>query len=108
MAHSLWLCLRQRERSGRPMGVLFCDLDGLKAANDRLGHHAGDDLLRIVAERLGQTGRASDLASRYGGDEFVVMCPELHADEDLAGLAARLAEHVARPVVLEGSASSPG
>jgi diguanylate cyclase (GGDEF)-like protein len=107
MEHSLWLGLRQRERSGRPLGVLFCDLDGLKAVNDRLGHFAGDHLLQIVAERLGQTGRASDLACRYGGDEFVVMCPDLHADEDLAGIAARLAEHVAQPVILDGQRLEP-
>ncbi len=87
MEHSLWLGLRGRERSGRPLGVLFCDLDGLKQVNDRDGHAAGDHLLRVVAERLGQTGRASDLVCRFGGDEFVVMCPDLQAEDDLDVIA---------------------
>jgi diguanylate cyclase (GGDEF)-like protein len=102
MEHSLWLALRGRERSGRPLGILFCDLDGLKQVNDRDGHAAGDHLLRVVGERLSETGRGSDLVCRFGGDEFVVMCPDLQTEEDLAIIAQRLDERVAGPVVLEG------
>ncbi|MEP7158439.1 MAG: GGDEF domain-containing protein [Chloroflexota bacterium] len=68
-------------RSGRPFALLMLDLDGLKAANDRFGHASGDQLLRSVADALSGDIRATDLAARYGGDEFVVFLPET----DLAG-----------------------
>jgi diguanylate cyclase (GGDEF)-like protein len=107
LEHSLWLALRGRERSGRPLGLLFGDLDGLKAINDRLGHHAGDALLRIVAERLSQSGRSADVVSRFGGDEFVVMCPDLAGTTDLEAIAERLGEATTEPVELEGEHLTP-
>jgi diguanylate cyclase (GGDEF)-like protein len=107
LEHSLWLALRGRERSGRPLGLLFCDLDGLKAINDELGHHAGDELLRIVAKRLGDSGRNADLACRFGGDEFVIMCPDLAGATDLEAIAQRLGEAIAEPVELEAQQVTP-
>jgi diguanylate cyclase (GGDEF)-like protein len=107
LEHSLWLALRGRERSGRPLGVMFCDLDGLKLINDRLGHHAGDQLLRVVAERLGQVGRSADVVCRFGGDEFVVMCPDLADTADLELIGQRLGQAVAEPVELEGEPIEP-
>ena len=68
-------------RSGRPFALLMIDLDGLKAANDRFGHASGDQLLRAVAETLSGDIRVTDIAARYGGDEFVLLLPET----DLAG-----------------------
>ena len=76
-------------RTGRPFAVAMLDLDGLKAANDRFGHAAGDSLLRAVSEVLVGNIRATDVAARYGGDEFVLLLPET----DLAG-AVRVAEKV--------------
>ncbi|MEP7360784.1 MAG: GGDEF domain-containing protein [Chloroflexota bacterium] len=63
-------------RSGRPFALLMFDLDGLKAANDRFGHASGDSLLRAVADTLRGDIRITDVAARYGGDEFVLLLPE--------------------------------
>jgi diguanylate cyclase (GGDEF)-like protein len=68
-------------RHGRPLTLLVLDLDGLKQINDRLGHAAGDLLLRGFAARLQRAIRGSDLAVRLGGDEFMVLLPECRAEE---------------------------
>jgi diguanylate cyclase (GGDEF)-like protein len=68
-------------RHGRPLTLLVLDVDGLKQINDRLGHAAGDLLLRSFAERLQRAIRGSDLAVRLGGDEFMVLLPECRAEE---------------------------
>lgn len=99
---SLALALRQRRRSGRTLGLLFCDMDGFKQVNDRLGHHAGDALLCAVADRLMGAARGSDLVARFAGDEFVVMCPELNGADDLGVVVRRVSDTVAQPVELAG------
>jgi diguanylate cyclase (GGDEF)-like protein len=68
-------------RHNRPLTLLLIDLDDLKAINDRLGHGAGDLLLKGFAERLQKAIRGSDLAVRLGGDEFMVLLPECRVDE---------------------------
>ncbi|MET0975479.1 MAG: diguanylate cyclase [Leifsonia sp.] len=76
--------LASAHRKGHPTAVIFLDLDGFKPVNDRMGHAAGDAVLRDVADRLRSTIRADDVAGRFGGDEFVVIC----ADADLASASA--------------------
>ena len=68
-------------RYGRPLTLLMVDLDGLKQVNDKLGHAAGDLLLKAFSDRLQRAIRGSDLAVRLGGDEFMVMLPECRAEE---------------------------
>ena len=84
--------------------VLFCDLDGFKAVNDELGHAAGDELLRRVADRLRTTLRPGDLCARLGGDEFVVLLrvPDGRGLDVATTVAERVVDRVGRPVVLDG------
>ncbi len=87
-------------REGAMLAVLFIDLDGFKAVNDRFGHDTGDEVLRAVATRLTEHVRPQDAVARFGGDEFVVICEELG---DAAGadlIAARLASALAEPVLV--------
>jgi diguanylate cyclase (GGDEF)-like protein len=100
LEESIALALHQSARTGRPLGLLFCDLDGFKQVNDEHGHHAGDELLRIVAERLSEAARASDLVGRFAGDEFVVLCPDLAGAETIDVVAGRLGDAVAQPATV--------
>ena len=78
-----------RRRHGRA-AVLFVNLDHFKTVNDSLGHHAGDQLLRNVAERLRQGVRDADVVARLGGDEFVVVLTDVQSQDDVAMVADKL------------------
>jgi diguanylate cyclase (GGDEF)-like protein len=69
--------LAHAARQRKEVALLLLDLDGFKSINDRLGHARGDKLLQAVAQRLQLNVRGADTACRYGGDEFVIMLPEV-------------------------------
>lgn len=75
---------------GTGVGLMLLDLDGFKNVNDRLGHRAGDDLLRIVSQRLAGCLRERDLLVRLGGDEFVIVVTGVGRRDDLSALADRV------------------
>jgi diguanylate cyclase (GGDEF)-like protein/PAS domain S-box-containing protein len=86
--------------------VMFVDLDRFKELNDRYGHAAGDELLRIFGQRLRETVRGNDLVGRVGGDEFLVMCPEVGGPAGAMRLAGRLAESLHERIRLSAGAVS--
>ena len=92
-------------RQRKLVALLFLDLDGFKSINDTLGHSAGDQLLQQVAARLTASIRTSDTACRYGGDEFVLLLPELDFVESAAAAAEKIRAHLATPYLV-GSTSS--
>jgi diguanylate cyclase (GGDEF)-like protein/PAS domain S-box-containing protein len=87
--------------------VMFIDLDRFKELNDRFGHAAGDELLRILGERLRDTVRSDDLVGRVGGDEFLVMCPDVGGPDGAMRLAARLAKTLHQSITLTVGSISP-
>ncbi len=90
-------------RQDTQVALLFLDLDGFKRVNDRFGHAAGDRLLQQLAGRLSACIRASDTACRYGGDEFVVMLPEVDRPESAAAVAEKIRAGLAAPFVVGDS-----
>jgi diguanylate cyclase (GGDEF)-like protein len=89
-------------RQDRRVALLFLDLNGFKGINDVHGHAAGDSILRQVAERLRACIRTSDTACRYGGDEFVVLLPELAGRESALAAARKIRARLAVPYVVDG------
>ena len=98
LEHEFSRHLRYRE----PLSLLLVDLDGLKQINDRQGHAGGDVALRRVADAIRRGSRATDLAARWGGDEFALLAP--HTD---VTAAAQLGERI-RSAVIEGGENEDG
>jgi len=93
------LALSQRNRM--QTAVMFVDIDRFKAINDSLGHAAGDALLKEISLRLVNQLRLGDTICRIGGDEFVVVLPEVKRSSDVAQVAQKVIEQLAQPVPLE-------
>jgi diguanylate cyclase len=87
----------QSSRAAGDLAVLFCDLNGFKEVNDRLGHAAGDELLAQVATRLSAAVRSNDTVARFGGDEFLIMCEATSRDDVIERLCPRLREALSDP-----------
>lgn len=95
--------LRRADRTGSGVALLFLDLDHFKVVNDRLGHHAGDEILVIVADRIARAARPTDTVSRFGGDEFIIVCEDLTSTSDTLRIAERFRRAISAPIVRGGA-----
>jgi diguanylate cyclase (GGDEF)-like protein/PAS domain S-box-containing protein len=93
---------RGTRHDGPPPVVMFLDLDRFKLVNDSLGHGAGDELLVCVADRLRAVVRTSDTLSRFGGDEFVILCEGMASQDAVMALAQRAMMAIDEPFVING------
>jgi diguanylate cyclase (GGDEF)-like protein/PAS domain S-box-containing protein len=89
----------RRELNG--IAVIFLDLDDFKTINDSLGHAAGDEVLREVAERLATSIRSSDTAARFGGDEFAILLEDVVSAQEAADTAERILDSLLEPLRLD-------
>lgn len=89
-------------RQGMKLAVLFIDLDGFKAVNDGYGHESGDDVLRLLAQRISQAIRAEDTVARIGGDEFLVLLGDVSTAELIQARGEALLHSLSQPVVVAG------
>jgi len=96
ITQTISLCRRQRKH----FAVLFLDLNGFKKINDTLGHEIGDKLLQLVAQRAVASVRGSDTVSRHGGDEFVVLLPEVRDAGDAGSTAEKILTAIAKPYAI--------
>ncbi|MBD8755387.1 putative bifunctional diguanylate cyclase/phosphodiesterase [Pseudomonas coleopterorum] len=86
----------------RRLAVMCIDLDGFKSINDSIGHYFGDQVLIEVARRMAEQVRPADTIVRMGGDEFIVLLPDLLRDEDVVPVVERLMASIARPYCIQG------
>ncbi len=92
----------KRVKRGESLAVLCLDLDHFKSINDTLGHPIGDELLKLVADRLRSCTREPDTIARLGGDEFAIIMTQMHQPEDAAILARRIRESIIKPYQVDG------
>ncbi|HEX5095030.1 MAG TPA: EAL domain-containing protein, partial [Acidimicrobiia bacterium] len=89
--------------AGTGLAALFIDLDDFKTVNDTMGHAAGDELLRVVAQRISASIGANDVAARLGGDEFAVLLVDVDNDSDVQVVAERILVVLGDPIEIDGT-----
>jgi diguanylate cyclase (GGDEF)-like protein/PAS domain S-box-containing protein len=95
----LVMAFGRARRHRKAAAVMFIDLDGFKTVNDTLGHDAGDRVLKQMAQRMLSCLRETDTVARVGGDEFLVIAPELNGSADAARIAEKVIRAISQPVI---------
>jgi len=101
LADRLELAIANADRKKEFLAVCYLDLDGFKPINDQFGHEAGDEVLKVIAQRLLNVLRTNDTVSRVGGDEFVLLLGDLKNPNDYKELLARVLLDIEQPIQLE-------
>lgn len=94
--------LAQAQRNGSRLAVMMLDLDWFKRVNDSYGHGVGDELLKLVAQRLASNLRKSDTVGRMGGDEFVLLLPQIGGVDDATKVAQKILDSFGEPFAING------
>ena len=97
----LSLAISHSKRSGSKVAVMFVDLDRFKIINDSLGHTIGDQLIQAVARRTSEILREGDTLSRFGGDEFTLLLPNIRSQEDAVIIAKKVLHELKQPFFIE-------
>jgi diguanylate cyclase (GGDEF)-like protein len=98
----LSLNILQARREREKLAVFFIDLDRFKVINDSLGHSAGDKVLQAVAARVKSTMREADSVGRMGGDEFVIVAPQINGIEGAVHIAQKVRDAIREPITVDG------
>ncbi|MFM8972332.1 MAG: putative bifunctional diguanylate cyclase/phosphodiesterase [Actinomycetota bacterium] len=99
----LTTALGRAQRTGRPVALLYCDIDNFKHVNDTVGHRAGDEVIIEIAARLKREVRSGDTAARLHGDEFVICIEDVEDHAAALQVAARIRDALAQPYTAAGS-----
>jgi len=99
--------LTRAKRNGEVVAIMTVDMDRFKEINDTYGHGAGDELLVEVSKRMTHAVRETDTVTRYGGDEFLILAPQVESELHAKTMADRLLGHVREPFRLQGSVVEP-
>lgn len=97
------MAISRAARNGKRVALGFIDLDHFKQVNDNFGHKTGDLMLKEVTAQLGAALRTTDTLSRWGGDEFVVLCPDLESLEDARDITEKLSLLTQKNILIEGT-----
>ena len=97
----LGIVLAQAKRNKKKVGIVMLDLDNFKDVNDTLGHDVGDTLLKAVAERLSVILRKSDTVARFGGDEFVLIFPDMEVIEEAIQVVQKIIDRFNKPFLID-------
>jgi diguanylate cyclase (GGDEF)-like protein/PAS domain S-box-containing protein len=97
--------LKKSNRNNKPIALMMLDLDRFKEVNDTLGHHKGDLLLKLIADRLSSCIRETDTIARLGGDEFMFILTDLNQITDVDKIAKKVLEIVAEPCLIDGDSA---
>ena len=97
----LGVALNQAKRNKKQVGIVMLDLDNFKGVNDTLGHDAGDILIKAAAERLSGTLRKSDTVARFGGDEFLLIFPEIEGKKDAIQVVENIIDMFHKPFLID-------
>jgi diguanylate cyclase (GGDEF)-like protein len=95
------IALAQAQRNQKKVGIAMLDLDYFKDVNDTLGHHKGDILLKATAERLHEALRKGDTIARFGGDEFLLILPDMETIEDAIQVAQKIVDSFCKPFLID-------
>ena len=104
LLQQLQRAIAHARRNESKLAVIFIDLDEFKEINDRHGHAVGDQVLKVVAQRLTESARAEDTIARLGGDEFVLLIEELADAEPVSAIVGKLVASLAEPIPVDGLA----